>query len=93
MTTRQNTSLAPLFELQSVAIDPSRSDPRGGSLRTGIDPPIGMAPWLGSSVLFPDTHNAIPEVVGRSGLGCETLQFHSLKTHNAIPQGFFEGRV
>ena len=69
-TMRWNTSLecpgVRLFGLQSAAIDLSRSDPQGGSLRTGIEPPIGMALWLGSSVSFSETYNAIPQVVGWS---------------------------
>ena len=65
---RWNTSLVRLFGLQSVAIDPSRLDPQGGSLRTGICPSTGMAQWLGSSFGSLKCNNVMPQVIGRSGL-------------------------
>ena len=71
---RRNTSLAQLFGLWSAVIDPSRSDPRDRSLRTGIRHPTGFSPWLESSVRSLKHNNVRLEVIGRSSLEWDRSQ-------------------
>ena len=54
-----------------------------GSLRTGICLPIGMAPYLGSSVSFSETqlYNTIPQVIERYCLEREMLQMDPALLH------------